>query len=150
MLAIEGFFVAVLPRATGFCVKGPYTIMFEPSTNHPNGELESDVGADMIHWASVCKQIGEKLEDITRTDPPGDRNCKAIPRELIDHCGHPEGLAVMDTRLNEMNRFRHGSANSAGDGSWSRRWATAAFDSAVSWEPSPLARLDTFDPIVMD
>ena len=49
MLAVEGFFVAVLPRATGFYVKGAFTIMFEPSTNHPNGELETGVGADMIH-----------------------------------------------------------------------------------------------------
>lgn len=65
-LAVEALALAVLPRATGFDIRGPGTQSGDPVPEGLRDELRAVVGADVLRHAARHEPIAKSLDDVGR------------------------------------------------------------------------------------
>jgi len=101
-LAVEGFAIAVLPRAAGLDVERLCSELCEPATHDLGRHLSTVVGADVFRHAAFEHHVGHRLDDAKAVDATGHPDGQAFPSELINQ-GHQSDLApIVGLRLDEV------------------------------------------------
>jgi len=99
---IEALDKAVLPWTASFDVGGPGTNRRNPVLHSLGDELRPVVGADVSGHTAQDEEIGEQVDDIDRSELPGDADGQALMGELVDDVEHADPAAIVGAVLDEV------------------------------------------------
>jgi len=102
--AIEAFAVSILPRRSRCDVERLYADVAEPFAQGDGDKLRTVIRSDMLWRTVLHEQFTQRIENITRVEPPLNSDSETLTRILIDHAEHAEDLSIMGAILDEVIR----------------------------------------------
>ena len=96
---VEGFHVAVLPRAAGRDAGRLGADRRDPALHRLGRELGAVVRADVPGHAAQDEQVGQHVDHVSGSELAPDPDGQALVGELVDDVEHPELAAIMGAVL---------------------------------------------------
>ena len=93
-LAIERFYVAVLPGAPSLYEEGLHAQTVKPGSYCPGSEFGTVVRPNMLRNASQDEQLKQLVDDILGGDMSGNQQRQTLPRVLVHKGEYPEGSSI--------------------------------------------------------